>query len=274
MIGEKIRILRKNKKMTQAELAEALSVSSQSVSKWENGLSVPDISVLPAIARYFGITMDELFDYRLDSLNYKERFISFMVNNGMLRFGNFTLKSGRVSPYLIHSGYNLTGSQISKLGEFYAECIKEHGIESNCLFGTGAREIPLVIATSMTLFNKYGADTFHCVDFDIESDAFGSRDITMITDAFTSGATLSAALEKIHEKTGKYPSHAVVCVDRTESADNTSVSAKRMIEDRYGVKIHPIVTAFDILKAAEKGVISAGEYTEKLKEYITHYKGE
>lgn len=274
MIGEKIRTLRKNKKMTQAELAEALSVSSQSVSKWENGLSVPDISVLPAIARYFGITMDELFDYRLDSLNYKERFISFMVNNGMLRFGNFTLKSGRVSPYLIHSGYNLTGSQISKLGEFYAECIKEHGIESNCLFGTGAREIPLVIATSMTLFNKYGADTFHCVDFDIGSDAFGSRDITMITDAFTSGATLSAALEKIHKKTGKYPSHAVVCVDRTESADNTSVSAKRMIEDRYGVKIHPIVTAYDIIKATEKGVISAGEYTEKLKEYITRYKGE
>ena len=70
------------------------------------------------------------------------------------------------------------------------------------------------------------------------------------------------------------PSHAVVCVDRTESADNTSVSAKRMIEDRYGVKIHPIVTAFDILKAAEKGVISAGEYTEKLREYITRYKGE
>ena len=142
-VGDKIRLLRKNKGITQTQLAEALSVSSQSVSKWENHLSVPDITVLPVIARYFGITMDELFNYRLDALNEKERFIRFMVNNGMLRFGRFTLKSGRISPYLIHSGYNLTGSRISKLGEFYAECIRDHGIEANCLIGIDNREIPL-----------------------------------------------------------------------------------------------------------------------------------
>ena len=70
LIGDKIRLLRKNKSITQTQLAEALSVSSQSVSKWENHLSAPDISVLPVIARYFGITMDELFGYRLDALNY------------------------------------------------------------------------------------------------------------------------------------------------------------------------------------------------------------
>ncbi len=79
--------------------------------------------------------MDELFNYRLDALSYKARFISFMVNNGMLRFGEFMLKSGRLSPYLIHSGYNLTGRQVSKLGEFFAECIREHSIETNCLVG-------------------------------------------------------------------------------------------------------------------------------------------
>ncbi|MBQ9151224.1 MAG: helix-turn-helix domain-containing protein, partial [Clostridia bacterium] len=97
LIGDKIRSLRKNKNITQTQLAEALSVSSQSVSKWENHVSVPDISVLPVIARYFGITMDDLFSYRLDALNYKERFIRFMMDNGMLRFGEYPLKSGRVS---------------------------------------------------------------------------------------------------------------------------------------------------------------------------------
>ena len=129
LIGDKIRSLRKNKNITQTQLAEVLSVSAQSVSKWENHISVPDISVLPVIARYFGITMDDLFSYRLDALTYKERFIRFMVDNGMLRFEDRPLSNGRVSPYYIHSGYHRMGSQISRLGEFYAECIREHGIE-------------------------------------------------------------------------------------------------------------------------------------------------
>ncbi len=274
LIGEKIRLLRKNKGITQTELAEALSVSAQSVSKWENHLSVPDISVLPVIARFFGITMDELFGYKLDALNYKERFIRFMVNNGMLRFGKFTLKSGRLSPYLIHSGYNLTGSQISKLGEFYAECIKEHGLERNALVGIDKREIPLVIAASMTLFNKYGVDAVHCVDHDIENEAFFSLKMTLITDAFTSGATLTGALESIKKKMGKYPSDIVVCVDRMEKTENSSLSAKHEIEKNYGVKIHPIVNALDIVRAVEDGVISAGEYFEELKTYIENYLGE
>jgi len=80
-IGTKIQTLRRNKNLTQAQLAEALSVSAQSVSKWENGLSSPDISLLPMIARFFSITMDDLFNYRLDALNYKERFIRFMADN-------------------------------------------------------------------------------------------------------------------------------------------------------------------------------------------------
>ena len=273
LIGDKIRLLRKNKNITQTQLADALSVSSQSISKWENHLSVPDITILPVIARYFGITMDELFGYRLDALNYKERFIRFMVNNGMLRFGSFTLKSGRISPYLIHSGYNRTGSQMSKLGEFYAECMKEHGIETNCLIGINDREIPLVIATSMTLFNKYGIDSSHCVDCNIENEAFSSHEITLITDAFTSGATLCAALDRIKSQMGKYPSDIVVCVDRMERSDHSHLSAKNEIENRYGVKIHPIVNAEDILTAMESGVITESDHFEELKDYLKCYKG-
>lgn len=272
-IGDKIRLLRKNKGVTQAELAEAISVSAQSVSKWENRISAPDISVLPLIARYFGITIDELLGYRLDALNYKERFISFMLNNGMLRFGEFRLKSGRLSPYLIHSGYNLTGSQISKLGRFYAECIREHSIDANCLIGSGNREIPLVIATSMTLYNRYGIDCAHCVDYDIENNAVAAHEITLITDAFTSGATLCSALEHIKAKMHKYPSDVVVCVDRMETAEHSRFSAKHEIENRYGVKIHPIVNADDIIEAIENGVIPAEEHLDKIKDYMNRYRG-
>ena len=75
MLGETLKQLRKEREMTQEQLAEKLQVSRQSVSKWETHISVPDITALPIIARYFGITMDELFNYKLDALNYKERFI-------------------------------------------------------------------------------------------------------------------------------------------------------------------------------------------------------
>ena len=269
LIGDKIRSLRKNKNITQIQLAEVLSVSSQSVSKWENHLSVPDITVLPVIARYFGITMDELFNYRLDALNYKERFIRFMVDNGMLRFGDFKLKSGRNSPYLIHSGYYRMGSQISKLGEFYAECIREHNIESNCLVGINDADTPLLISTSMTLFNKYGIDS----EYIIEKNSV-SKELTLITDTFTSGMSLCSALENIKEQIGKLPSDIVVCVDRKERTEGSSVSAKHTIEGRYGVRIHPIVDLDDIIKAADSGVISAGEYSEILNKYAEIYKGD
>ena len=274
LIGEKIKRLRKNKNVTQTQLAEALSVSPQSVSKWETHLSAPDISLLPVIARYFGITMDELFGYRLDGLNEKERLIRFLVDNGILRFGEFRLKSGRLSPYLIHGGYTLTGSQISKLGEFYARCIRDQGLDANCLLGIDAGEVPLVVATGMTLFNKYGVDAVYCVDCDLETAAFASREITLIADTFTSGKTLSEGLERIGQRTGKYPSHVVVCVDRMESCEHSALSAKHDLEKRFGIKVHSMVNAEDILRAMENGVISSEEHREKLKAYLAQYKGE
>lgn len=126
----------------------------------------------------------------------------------------------------------------------------------------------------MTLFNKYGIDSSHCVDCDIENNALMSREITLITDTFTSGASLCSALEQIKMKINKYPSDVVVCVDRMESSDHSPLSAKHEIEKRYGVKIHPIVNVEDIIKAVESGVITAGENFDTIKDYVKRYKGE
>lgn len=100
-VGLMIKELRKKKDVTQEQLGEVLSVSFQTISKWENGISSPDINLLPIIASYFGVSIDELFGYCLDALTYKERFIKFLVDNGVLRFGEFQLHSGRKSPYYI-----------------------------------------------------------------------------------------------------------------------------------------------------------------------------
>ena len=274
MIGTKIQTLRRKKNMTQAQLAEVLAVSSQSVSKWENNLSIPDISLLPIIARFFGITMDELFDYRLDALNYRERFIRFMADNGVLQFGTFQLQSGRVSPYFINTGNYKSASQISKLGAFYAECIREHNVESNLLTGNTHWEIPIMIATSMTLFNRYGIDISYCIDNSIGKPLDEYDKITLIKDTLTSGHTLHANLQAIRNNAGNCVSNVIVSVDRMERSTTSHRSAKCELEKMHDVKIHSIVTLDDIIHAIEHGVISGTEYLTAMKQYREEYVGE
>lgn len=274
LIGAKIQTLRKNKNLTQAQLAEVLSVSSQSVSKWENNLSVPDISLLPVIARYFGITMDELFNYRLDALNYKERFIRFMADNGVLQFGEFILQSGRNSPYFINTaGYNSAG-QIFKLGEFYAECMRENNVESNLLVSDTWWEMPLMIATGMVLFNRYGIDINYNIG-DMVGKQFDSKDrITWIKDTLTSGDTLKADLGRLRRDKGQRISHIIVSVDRMERSSTSAMSAKHEIEKEFDVQIHAIVTLDDIIRTVEKGIVGSPEYVTALKQYRDNYVGD
>lgn len=272
-LGTKIKALRKQKQITQYELAKALSVSSQSVSKWENHISVPDISVLPEIAHYFGITMDELFDFQQREYQYKERFIRFIYDNGLLRFGCFELKSGRYSPYLIHSGYYHTCSRIAKLGEFYAACIREHALENSCFVSVTCQETALVIAICMSLYNRYGVDAMYVNDCSFVKENEITRNMTLVTDTFTTGETLQNKLESFRRETGRVPSDIIVCVDRMERSTHETFSAKQEIELCYGVKVHSIVDADDIIRAVEKRVIPATEYLQALKDYTKQFKG-
>lgn len=274
LIGTKIQVLRKNKNMTQSQLAEVLSVSSQSVSKWENNLSVPDISLLPIIARYFGITMDELFNYRLDALNYKERFIRFMADNGVLQFGEFKLQSGRISPYFINTGNYKSASQIAKLGEFYAECMRENNVESNLLVGNTHREIPIMIATSMVLFNRYGIDINYCINSSVGKRLETSDSVTLIKDTLTSGNTLSTNLQALQADTRQNVSDVIVSVDRMEKGNGVSLSARHEIEKTFDVKIHAIVTLNDIIRAVENGIVGGMEHLDAIKRYREKYGGD
>lgn len=270
-IGTKIQTLRKNKNMTQAQLAEVLAVSSQSVSKWENNLSVPDISLLPMIARFFGITMDELFNYRLDALNYKERFIRFMADNGVLQFGEFKLHSGRISPYVINTGKYKSAGQIAKLGEFYAECIREHNINTNLLAGNTHQEILIMIATGMTLYNRYGIDIPYSIDDSVGKQMDERDKVTLIKDTLTSGQTLHTNLLAIQKNVGKCVSDVIVSVDRMEKSAVSRASARYEIEKMHDVKIHAIVTLDDIIHAIENGVIKGTEYLSAIKQYKEEY---
>ncbi|MBQ4562894.1 MAG: helix-turn-helix domain-containing protein [Lachnospiraceae bacterium] len=272
-IGRKIHTLRKNKHLTQEQLAEALSVSAQSVSKWENQISTPDVALLPIIARYFGITMDELFNYRLDSLSYKERFIRFMADNGVLRFGEFKLQSKRVSPYFINTGDYRSASQITKLGEFYARCISEHGIRGNLLVGSTNKDIPLMVSTGMVLYQKYGQDMNYGVISSIGKKPDAKDEMILIQDALTSGNTLKENLHKLRQIAGKFPAYVIVSLDRMERGEHSTVSARHEIEQEFGLRIFPVVDAQDIIHALENGVIAGMEYLDVMREYQKKYGG-
>lgn len=260
--------------MTQAELAEILSISPQSVSKWENHLSVPDITLLPIIARYFGITMDELFNYRLDALNYKERFIRFMADNGVLQFGKFRLKSGRISPYYINTANYKSAGQLSKLGEFYAECIREHNIDSNLLAGNTHKEIPIMMATGMVLFNRWGIDMHYSIDNCVGKPLAANDKVILIKDTLTSGNSLKENLQTINDTIGKCVSDVIVSVDRMERGEERSLTAREEIQKAYGVDIHAVVTLDDIIRAMENGVVGGMEYIDSMKRYKEKYGGE
>ena len=273
LIGSKIQSLRKNKRLTQAQLAEALAVSAQTVSKWENHLSAPDIALLPVIARYFGITMDELFNYRLDALNWRERFIRFMADNGVLQFGQFRLKSGRTSPYYVNTGNYHAASQLARLGEFYASCMRENNVAATLLAGSTERETPMVMAACMTLHSRYGADVSWCLGGAGRAPETGDR-IVLIKDTLTSGQTLRAAIDAMRTEDRGSVTDVIVSVDRMERRDGSPWSARHEIECDTGVRIHAIVTVDDIIRAVDQGIVGSRDMLCDIRRYRETYGGQ
>lgn len=273
LLGNKIQLLRKNKNLTQQELAQKLSVSSQAVSKWERNISAPDISMLPVIARFFGITMDELFNYRLDALTRKERFIRFMADNDVLRFGEFKLKSGRVSPYFIVPERYSSGSQLAKIGEFFAECIRENDIHTDLLLANTLRESHIVSAVSMTMYTKYGLDLGYCINNEIGKLPASCDAVTVLKDTFSSGDTFREIMQKINRSMGKYPTNVVLAVDRMEKGLHSDMTSTNEIRQEFGINVFSVVTVDDIISTLENGVISNAEYLTRMKEYRERYRG-
>lgn len=215
-------------------------------------------------------------------LNYKEKFIKFMVEGGILRFGEFTLKSGRISPYFINTGNYKTGSQISKLGEFYAECIMDNKIKGDAIFGPAYKGIPLAIATGIILNNKFGVDMNYCFDRKEVKDhgeggmiigyQFGDNDtLIFVDDVITSGKALRESMEKIKGMCCAKVTDMVISVDRMEIGKGGEKSAVQEVEDEFGIKVHSVVTMDDIISAIENGVVEGKEHLDAMKKYRETY---
>lgn len=215
-------------------------------------------------------------------LNYKQQFIRFMVENGVLRFGEFTLKSGRKAPYFINTGNYKTGKQLAKLGEYYAACIVGNGLEAETLVGPAYKGIPLSVTTAIALFNGYGKELNYCFDRKEVKDhgegglfvgkqlADGEK-VIIIEDVMTSGKALGEILPKLAAAANVEIVGMIISVDRMEKALNSDLSAVKMAKQEYGIDVYSVVTMNDIIDAIEQGVIDGKEHLPSMYAYRETY---
>lgn len=213
--------------------------------------------------------------------SYKQEFIRFMVENEVLCFGDFTLKSGRKAPYFVNTGKYRTGAQIARLGEYYAEAYIEHGVSAKTLVGPAYKGIPLAVSTSIALARK-GIDTGFCFDRkEIKDHGEGGTfvgtqlkegdKVAIIEDVMTSGKALREVLPKIKGEANVEIEAMLISVDRMERGLESGKSAVQEAYDEFGVKVYSIVSVKDIIEAIETGVIAGKEYLAKMKEYLATY---
>ena len=216
------------------------------------------------------------------TVTYKEKFVKFMVDSGVLTFGEFTLKSGRKSPYFMNSGNYNTGAQLAKLGEFYAECIHDNGIKFETLFGPAYKGIPLAVATATALFNKFGIDVNYSFDRKEAKDhgeggvivgkqLTDKEKVVIIEDVMTSGKALREVLPKLKAAADVDVTAMVIQCDRMEKGLQTDLSAVQEVSREFGIRIYSIVNINDIIAAIESGVIEGREHLDAMKAYRSQY---
>ena len=254
-IGSNLKRLRLNKGVTQEELGSTLGVSSQAVSKWENESAYPDIMILPKLADYFAVSIDELMNYKLNALTYKEQFVKFMLGNGILQLREYHSKNGLEKKYYIDTEKFTTNAQIAKIGEFISDCIRENNVEFDVIMGLAYHGVAFSTATACALFNKYGVTADYCIDRK-ESDSRGRiicghtlKDgdrVVIIDDLLSTGITLGERIERLREVADIKVAAVIVVADLTNEEALRKGLGTPMIEEKFGVNVYSIIKDSDV----------------------------
>lgn len=191
---------------------------------------------------------------------YKQEFIEFMVECEVLKFGEFTLKSGRKSPFFMNAGAYVTGSQLARLGEYYARAIYEHyGEDFDVLFGPAYKGIPLSVVTAIAFSRLYGKEIRYCSNRKEAKDhgdtgiLLGSKlkdgdRVVMIEDVTTSGKSIQETFPIVKGQADVEILGLMVSLNRMERGLDTQKSALEEIRDKYGFSAHAIVSMSDVVE--------------------------
>ncbi len=219
--------------------------------------------------------------------SYKQEFIDFMVDSEVLKFGDFTLKSGRKSPFFMNAGAYVTGTQLKKLGEYYAKSIHDHfGLDFDILFGPAYKGIPLAVTTAVAISDLYGKDVRYCSNRKEIKDhgdtgiLLGSKlcdgdRVVMIEDVTTSGKSIEETYPIIKAQADVEIKGLIVSLNRMEKG-KTEKSALKEIEETYGFPTEAIVTMDDVKeylygREINGKVVIDDEIKNRIDEYYKMY---
>jgi len=190
---------------------------------------------------------------------YKQEFIEFMVESDVLKFGDFTLKSGRKSPFFMNAGAYVTGSQLMRLGEYYAKAIHDkYGDDFDVLFGPAYKGIPIAVVTAVAYYNLYGKEVRYCSDRKEEKDhgadkgsflGYKLKDgdrVIMIEDVTTSGKSMEETVPKVRGAADVTIVGLMVSLNRMEVGQGGVKGALDEIKDLYGFDTAAIVTMAEV----------------------------
>ncbi len=218
---------------------------------------------------------------------YKQEFIEFMVESQVLKFGDFTLKSWRKSPFFMNAGAYVTGTQLRKLGEYYAKAIYDNfGLEFDVLFGPAYKGIPLAVAVSMAISELYGKDVRYCSNRKEEKDhgdagiLLGSKlkdgdRVVIIEDVTTSGKSIEETFPILKAQGNVEIKGLIVSLNRMERGKGEK-SAMDEIQDLYGFSTAAIVNMAEVTeylynRECQGKVLIDDEIKGRLDAYYAQY---
>ena len=210
--------------------------------------------------------------------NYQHDFIEFAIKQGVLKFGEFTLKSGRVSPYFFNAGLFNTGKALAEIGRFYAAALEESGVDYDVIFGPAYKGIPLATTLSVALFDKYGKDVpyvfnrkeakAHGEGGTLVGSALEGR-VLIVDDVITAGTAIREVMAMIEAAPGAKPAATLIALDRQEKG-KAEESAIQEVERDYGIPVISIVKLEQVLAyVADQPELS--QYAASIQAYRDKY---
>ena len=211
--------------------------------------------------------------------NGKREFIEFMLASDVLRFGEFTTKSGRLSPYFINTGNYRTGKQISKLSEFYARSIQDSGVAFDALFGPAYKGIPLAASAAAKLWELYGIDKPYFFNRKEAKDhgeggslvGYRPKDgdrVVIVEDVITAGTAVRETVPVLKCAADVTLSDMFISVNRMEVGQGDRTATQEIL-DEFGITVHAIVTVCDIRNYLDTA--GSREQVELMEAYMEKY---